>query len=347
MRVNLKKNITLIIIIVLTLSLFLTSMAFADGTFKNLKAWFGDIKIFVNNKQVQMDVQPFIVDGTTYVPVRALSNILNQEVAWDGTNRRIDITDKSNQYTSYISYLSQQLTEKQNKINELEAKVAELQAQLTTSKQGSKYTLSQMEKYLNDEYGVYKKITFDIELYGDKEDIEVEIYVDLDDYYSKWNSLTTSEIKSYIKDIVDDILDNFKDAKVSGFIEDSYNDKKLVEFYLNKKGSLTVNIKDSRYKYTYDIDDLEDYLNKNYDEYEGVYFTITLSGDKDNIRVYVTTDDNDLKKLYTSEIKEYLKDLYSEIIYDFPDAYVYGYIRDDYNRYYFDFDTEGNIYLDK
>lgn len=80
MKASSRKKIAVITTTVLVLSLFLTSIAFADSAFKNLKAWFGDIKIFSNNKQVQLDVKPFIVDGTTYVPLRALSNILNKNV---------------------------------------------------------------------------------------------------------------------------------------------------------------------------------------------------------------------------------------------------------------------------
>ncbi|SCG81805.1 copper amine oxidase domain-containing protein [Proteiniborus sp. DW1] len=340
-----KKKKAVIVTTVLALTMFLTSVAFAQGTYKNLKAWFGDIKIFVNNQLVQMDVKPFIVDGTTYVPVRAISNIFNKDIKWDGANLRIDITDRPNQNDAYVTYLSQQLIERQNKINELETKVAKLEAELATTKKGSKYTFSQLEDYLNDEHGVYQKISFDIELYGDKDDIEVEIYVDLDDDYSRWNSLTTSKIEGYIEDVVDDILYNFKDADITGFIEDSHEDEVLVEFYLNSKGKLVVEIKEHRY--AYDIDELEDYLNRKHDYYGGVYFDITLSGNKDMIRVYVETDDDDLDYLKKYEIEDYLEKLYSEIVYEYSYVDVYGYIKDDYTKYYFDFDSRGNVHMEE
>lgn len=345
MKVRTKKKVAVIITTFLALSLFFTSVAFAQDAFKNLKAWFGDIKIFVNNQQVQMDTKPFIVDGTTYVPVRAMSNIFNKNVNWDGPNLRIDITDKPDQNTAYIAYLSQQLTERQNRVNELEAKVAQLEAGLATTKKGYSYTIRQLEDYLNDEYGLYEKIEFDIELYGDKDGIRVEVYVDLDDYYSKWNSLSNSKIEDYIENIVDDILNNFRDADVTGFIEDSYEDEKLLKFYLNTKGKLVV---DTKYdKYIYDIDDMENYLNRNHDYHRGVYFDIALSGDKDEIRVYVSTSEDDLDYLDTNEIKDYLEKLYSEIINEYPDADVYGYIEDDYTEYYFEYNSRGKAYLER
>ncbi|WIV12242.1 copper amine oxidase N-terminal domain-containing protein [Proteiniborus sp. MB09-C3] len=325
----------------LILSLFLTSIAFADNGFKDLKAWFGDIKIFSNNQQVQLEVKPFIIDGTTYVPLRALSNIFNKNINWDGTNLRIDITDKPD---PNIAYLSQQIMQKQTKINELETKVAQLEAELATTKKGSKYTLGELEDYLNKEYGKYEKVAFDIELYGDKDDIEVEIYVDLDDYYSKWNALSDTKIEKFIQYIIDDVKKEFKNADITGYIEDSSNDKKLVKFYLSTKGKLVTELKNS--KYVTDLSDLEDYLNRNYDEYGGVYFKITLYGDEDDIEVYVTaTNRNYLDDLYTYEIEDYLEDLYSEISYEFPDAYIDGYIEDNYTKYYFKFDSRGNITL--
>lgn len=343
MKATLKKRVAVIITTVLLLSLFLTSVVFAESTYKNLKAWFGDIKIFSNNQQVQLDVKPFIVDGTTYVPLRALSNIFNKNISWDGTNLKISINDKPNQDATNMAYLTQQIVEKQNKINELEAKVAQLEAELATTKKSTKYDLDDMEDYLNDEYGKYEKIGFDIELSGKKNDIEVEIYVDLDDYYSKWKALTTSKIEKLIQYIVNDIQENFKDADIEGYIEDSSEDEELVEFYLNARGKLVVDIKDG--SYTYDLDELEDYLNRYYNKYEGIYFDIELSGDEDDISIYVTADKDDLDYLTEREIEYYLEDLYNEIIHEFSDAYVDGTIEDDYTEYEFDFDSKGNVDL--
>lgn len=340
MKIVSKKKVALITTTVLVLSLIFTSVVFADNLFKNLKAWYGDIKIFSNNQQVQMDVKPFIVDGTTYVPLRALSNILNKNVGWDQANLRIDITDKPDPNAANMAYLSSQLVEKQTKINELEAKVKQLEDELAKA---SKYSLDDMENYLNKEYGKYEKIEFDIDLRGDEDDIEVRIYVDLDDYYNKWYSLSSSKIESFIEYIVDDILDEFKNADVEGFIEDSSIDDELVDFYFNARKKLVVDIKDD--SYSGDLEDLEDYLNDNHYRYNGIYFEIQLTGDEDDIRVYITADDDDLDYLKSSQIKDYLEILYDEITYDFPYAEIDGYIEDDYTEYYFDFDSKGNAYL--
>lgn len=334
-----KKKLTVVILSVLVFSVFITTAVFAEGAFKNLKAWYGDIKIFSNNQQVQMDVKPFIVDGTTYVPLRALSNILNKNVGWDQANLRIDINDKPDSYAANMAYLSQQLVERQIKINELEAKVKQLEAELAKSSTNS---LDDMEKYLNKQYGTYEKIKFDIDLKGNKDDIEVRIYVDLYDYSTKWKNLSTTKIKGYIKDIVDDILYELKNAKVTGFIEDSDSRKELVDFYLNTKGSLVVDIKNSN---TYDLEDLEDELNDVYYKYKGVYFDIFLSGDKYDIIVDIDAFNDDIDELSTSDIKKYLENICDEIFYYYPDADIEGYIGDYYESYYFYVDYSGKIVL--
>lgn len=337
-----KKVIIPIIILVLTLSL--VSVGFAAGEFKSLKAWFGDIKIFVNQQQVQLDVKPFIVNGTTYVPLRALSDIFNKDVSWDGTNKRIDINDNPDESVNYMMNL---ITSKQNEINELKAKNAELEKQLAEQKTSSNYTLTDLEKYLNKQHGTYKKVEFDIYLSGNKNDIDVKIDVDLDDYYSKWNSLSSSDIKSFVQDIVDDIKHDFKDADVDGYIRDSSRSKKLVDFYVSSRGSLVI---DSNYSSSssYDLSDLESDLNYYYDRYESVNFDIKLSGNKDSIRVYVEVDEYDWSRLSKSDRESYLEKLYDDINYEYPYAEVYGYV-DDYRTgreiNYFDFDSKGYVYI--
>lgn len=76
---------------VLFASLMGTAFA-ASGTLKSIKVVEGGIKLFVDGQLVKpMDaaggiVEPFIYDGTTYLPLRALSNALtnNQKpVKWD------------------------------------------------------------------------------------------------------------------------------------------------------------------------------------------------------------------------------------------------------------------------
>ena len=91
------------------LTSFLVSMmvvpGFAAGIRKTITAYVGDIDIYVDNVlKIPTDangnrVEPMIYDGTTYLPVRAISNMLGEDVTWDGETRSIYIGEKPSKGT--------------------------------------------------------------------------------------------------------------------------------------------------------------------------------------------------------------------------------------------------------
>ena len=48
-----------------------------------------DIKVYVDNKLLEFDVQPTIVDGRTMVPMRKIFEELGADVQWDGETKTI------------------------------------------------------------------------------------------------------------------------------------------------------------------------------------------------------------------------------------------------------------------
>lgn len=81
-----------------------------------------------------------------------------------------------------------------------------------------------------------------------------------------------------------------------------------------------------------DIDDLEDQLNKDHDEYKDVEFDITLSGDEDDVTVTVDVDLDDFEDewddLTTSNKTSYLQGICDDILDAYEDADISGKIRD-------------------
>jgi len=70
----------------------------AVGT-KTLNATYRDIKLVVDGKEVTPKdvngnvVEPFIVDGTTYIPVRAAAQALGKDVVWDPVTNTVNVGD--------------------------------------------------------------------------------------------------------------------------------------------------------------------------------------------------------------------------------------------------------------
>lgn len=77
-----------------------TTCAFAARVVtKNITVEYADIKLVVDGVQVTPKdangavVEPFVYNGTTYLPVRAVGNAISKEVAWDGTTKTVYIGD--------------------------------------------------------------------------------------------------------------------------------------------------------------------------------------------------------------------------------------------------------------
>ncbi|MFB0919787.1 MAG: stalk domain-containing protein [Oscillospiraceae bacterium] len=72
--------------------------AFASTLSKTVQLVYNDIKITLNGNAVTPTdatgnaVEPFIMDGTTYLPLRAISNALGLGVTWDATTKTAALT---------------------------------------------------------------------------------------------------------------------------------------------------------------------------------------------------------------------------------------------------------------
>lgn len=85
-----------------TASLLFTMVftAFAEPIEKTIQVAYNNIKLYVDGKLVQPKdangnrIEPFVYNGTTYLPVRAVSQALEKDVAWDGNTNSVYIGEK-------------------------------------------------------------------------------------------------------------------------------------------------------------------------------------------------------------------------------------------------------------
>ncbi len=84
----------------------------ADNYTKNLLANYVGVKLVVDGVSITPKdangtvVEPFIVDGTTYLPVRAVAEALGKEVGWDGDTKTVYIGAKPQTAPSYASAIA-------------------------------------------------------------------------------------------------------------------------------------------------------------------------------------------------------------------------------------------------
>lgn len=84
-------------VIVMSLILVLTGAAYASIGSRTAELFYNNIKIWLDGKEiVPVDasgnvVEPFIIDGTTYLPVRAVSSALGLDVSWNDQTKTVEL----------------------------------------------------------------------------------------------------------------------------------------------------------------------------------------------------------------------------------------------------------------
>lgn len=86
--------------VVLAFTLLFCNPVFAKQVRKTAELAYNNIKIYINGNELTPTdaagniVEPFIINGTTYLPVRAVSNAFNKNVEWDAETQSVYISDK-------------------------------------------------------------------------------------------------------------------------------------------------------------------------------------------------------------------------------------------------------------
>ena len=99
------KRMRKILVAVLCCSLALVTVAYATNATKTIQAAYRNIKLVIDGVPVTPRdsngnvVEPFIYNGTTYLPVRAVGEALGKEVSWDGNTNTVYVGEAPGQGT--------------------------------------------------------------------------------------------------------------------------------------------------------------------------------------------------------------------------------------------------------
>lgn len=91
-----KNSKNIIVGIIIFLLGFVASTVTAKITYRQILVEYRDIKINVNGKRINSELEPFIYSDRTFVPLRTVAESLNKEVLWNDASNTIDINDKKN-----------------------------------------------------------------------------------------------------------------------------------------------------------------------------------------------------------------------------------------------------------
>lgn len=195
---------------------------------KSIQANYHDVKVSYNGTAVTTDIEPFIVNGTTYIPVRMMAGVFNKDITWNGSTYTINVQDRAD---PRIATLQAEIAQKNSQIQSLQQQLEDAEDSDDEDDEDVDELIDDLEDDLNDDYSDYQDLEWDISISGDEDDIDVEIEIDLDEYEEEYGDLTTSDIEELVESITEDIWYEFDDADVNGVIIDTSEDDELHEFY--------------------------------------------------------------------------------------------------------------------
>ncbi len=80
----------------------------AKNVMETIEVSYSDIQIFVDGEKIEpkdaagQAVEPFIYNGTTYLPVRAVGNAIGKEVSWDGVEKVVYLGAKPGETANWL-----------------------------------------------------------------------------------------------------------------------------------------------------------------------------------------------------------------------------------------------------
>lgn len=333
----------LVISIVLVLALSTIAVASNEVYQKKLTATFGRIKFKVDGKDVTKEIESkydtpaFIVNSRSYVPVRAIAELMGMEVKWDGETHTAEIIDvKSKAY-------EEELDKKDKEIAELKKEIEKLKKDVV-----DETDLKAVQKKLNNEYSTYEGVDFDITLKESKNRIDVDITMDLRDsrQESFWNRMGYNYKKDMIEDITDIISTEFTNVDIYGSIYDEFYKREVITFNKKKGSNLSISY-DGRTRDVYDRYYLDDVVDEEF-YYTGGIIGATISGlNTSNRNIYFrinfssrNNNDYEWDRLDDGTLEGILDIISEEAGYYYDNYY--------YDRWYNDYYYEGvkiDIYM--
>jgi hypothetical protein len=82
------------------IALSFSSVAFANN--EEVKGIFASFRILINGKEIQLEQQPLVIDGSTYLPLRKISELFGYEVQYEDSTRTISLSNDGKKYLSNL-----------------------------------------------------------------------------------------------------------------------------------------------------------------------------------------------------------------------------------------------------
>lgn len=214
----------------------------ATSLTKNVKAFYRDIKVNYNGKVQSLQIEPFLVDNSVYVPLRAMSEMMGSEVKWDAASNTIIATSTINNNEQEIAQKNFEIANLKNQLNVAKAEIEKLKSESnnTTSNSGTsntnyKETVSNLIKEYGDEYSVEWDFTLS------EKNNNLVLTIDFDSKYDGkyFDRISPSKLEAFAKSVSEYISSKHANLNIVGEVYDSYEKDSVSEFEYTTKGKFT------------------------------------------------------------------------------------------------------------
>ena len=248
-----------LVALMLCLTMCYVPIQAADGTTKK-NVQYGGVNVYYNGNYQNSGSEAVTIDGTTYLPIKSLQQMLGYSIQWDPNTKTISI----NGYNyPLVTSSTAEIQAKNIEIEALRKELASLKNQgivASTSNSSSSYNtttgkditsseISDTRRELESRFSDYfDDVDFDFSLSLSSSRLRVTIEIDDSSDYRKFTRLSRSNVKSFLEDVCDFIRQRHDDIQITGTIEYTRNRKDLYSFNYSKSDNFTYS-EDNRYYY--------------------------------------------------------------------------------------------------
>ena len=224
----------------------------AAGYYKTKNVQYGGANFYYNGMYQSAGSQMIIIDGATYMPVKALCNALGLTVNWNQSTQTVSVS--GNTVQSNVSMQSE-LQAKDYEIASLKKELQKYKKDNIVISSGSNSSnyysatsgtdilgteITATRKVLENTYSDYfDDIDLDFSLRLSSSKLRLTISYDTSSENRAFNKLSTKEVKTFIEEICETIRDYHEDIVIQGTIEYDGSHKAQYDFSYSKRNSIS------------------------------------------------------------------------------------------------------------
>lgn len=107
--------------------------AYAKVANMDIPVMFNNIKIVVDGKELKTDKEPFIYEGTTYLPVRAVGEAVGKNVTWDAASKTVILGETEQKETEQTETEQKEPEQPEKTASDDDSRLGELASKPSTN----------------------------------------------------------------------------------------------------------------------------------------------------------------------------------------------------------------------